>query len=82
MTMARSAYREAAAYFEEALGALAHLPEERAHFHVGLGKPCATVERRVEARAELTVARDLCQTMEMTRWLPQAKAAPAPAAGA
>ena len=29
--MARSAYREAVGYFEQALSALPHLPEQRAH---------------------------------------------------
>jgi tetratricopeptide (TPR) repeat protein len=52
-----------------------------AHCHVGLGKLYATVGRRAEASAELSVARNLYQTMEMTYWLPQAEAAPAPASG-
>ena len=33
-----------------------------------------------DAGVELTVARDLYRTMAMTYWLPQAEAAPAPAA--
>jgi tetratricopeptide (TPR) repeat protein len=52
-----------------------------AHCHVGLGKLYATVGRRAEAGAELTVARGLYQTMEMTYWLPQAEVALAPASG-
>jgi class 3 adenylate cyclase len=53
-----------------------------AHCHVSLGKLYATLGHRADAGGELTVARDLYQTMGMTYWLAQAEAAPAPAAGA
>ena len=37
--MARSAYREAVGYFEQALSALPHLPEQRAHTRAGHRSP-------------------------------------------
>jgi tetratricopeptide (TPR) repeat protein len=45
-----------------------------AHCHLGLGKLCATIGRRGEARAELSTAIELYRAMEMTFWLPQAEA--------
>jgi tetratricopeptide (TPR) repeat protein len=45
-----------------------------AHCHLGLGKLYATVGRRAEAHAELSVAVELYRIMEMTFWLPQAEA--------
>jgi tetratricopeptide (TPR) repeat protein len=46
-----------------------------AHCHLGLGKLYATIGRRAEARADLSVAIELYRAMEMTFWLPQAEAA-------
>jgi predicted ATPase/class 3 adenylate cyclase len=45
-----------------------------AHCHLGLGKLYTTIGRHVEARAELDTAIKLYRSMEMTFWLPQAKA--------
>jgi tetratricopeptide (TPR) repeat protein len=45
-----------------------------AHCHLGIGKLYATVGRRAEAHAELSVAVELYRIMEMTFWLPQAEA--------
>jgi len=47
----------------------------QAHCHRGLGKLYATIGRRPEARAELSAAIELYRAMEMTLWLPEAKAA-------
>jgi hypothetical protein len=46
-----------------------------AHCHLGLGILYATTGQREQARAALTAAIDLYRAMEMTFWLPQAKAA-------
>ncbi len=46
-----------------------------AHCHYGLGTLYAKLGRREEARAELSAAIALYNTMEMTFWLPQAEAA-------
>jgi class 3 adenylate cyclase/tetratricopeptide (TPR) repeat protein len=46
-----------------------------AHCHLGLGTLYAKIERRAEARAALSAALGLYRAMEMTFWLPQAKAA-------
>ena len=75
---------EAEAFYRRALAVAEELGMRppMAHCHVSLGKLYATLGHRVDAGVELTVARDLYQTMEMTYWLPQAEAAPAPAAGA
>jgi class 3 adenylate cyclase/tetratricopeptide (TPR) repeat protein len=46
-----------------------------AHCRLGLGKLYATIGRRAEAGAELSVALELYRAMEMTFWLSQAEAA-------
>jgi tetratricopeptide (TPR) repeat protein len=63
-------YRQALALAEE-LG----MRPLQAHCHLGLGKLYATIGRRAEARAALSTAIELYQTMEMTLWLPEAEAA-------
>jgi tetratricopeptide (TPR) repeat protein len=63
-------YRQALALAEE-LG----MRPLVAHGHLGLGKLYAKIGRRAEARAELSTAIELYQTMEMTLWLPEAEAA-------
>ena len=47
----------------------------QAHCHRGLGTLYATIGKGVQARAELSMAIEMYQTMEMTFWLPQAEAA-------
>jgi tetratricopeptide (TPR) repeat protein len=44
-----------------------------AHCHRGLGTLYAKMNRRQEARAELSIATELYRAMEMTFWLPQAE---------
>jgi tetratricopeptide (TPR) repeat protein len=63
-------YRQALA-LAEALG----MRPLQAHCHRGLGTLYATTGQRERARAELSTAIELYQTMEMTLWLPQAEAA-------
>jgi tetratricopeptide (TPR) repeat protein len=63
-------YRQALALAEE-LG----MRPLQAHCHLGLGKLYAKIGRRAEARAALSTAIELYQTMEMTLWLPEAEAA-------
>ena len=46
----------------------------QAHCHLGLGTLSATTGQREQARAALATAIDLYRAMEMTFWLPQAKA--------
>ena len=46
-----------------------------AHCHLGLGTLYAKIDRREQARAELSAAIALYRAMEMTFWLPQAEAA-------
>jgi class 3 adenylate cyclase/tetratricopeptide (TPR) repeat protein len=46
-----------------------------AHCYLGLGKLYAKMGQREQARAELSIAIELYQSMEMTFWLPQAEAA-------
>jgi Flp pilus assembly protein TadD len=46
----------------------------QAHCHLGLGTLYAKTGRRQLARAELSTAIDLYRAMDMTFWLPQAKA--------
>jgi tetratricopeptide (TPR) repeat protein len=46
-----------------------------AHCHLGLGTWYTKIGRREEASAELYTAIELYRAMEMTFWLPQAKAA-------
>jgi hypothetical protein len=52
-----------------------------AHCHLGLGTLYGKTGRPEQARAELCAAIDLYRTMDMTFWLPQAKAALAQAEG-
>jgi tetratricopeptide (TPR) repeat protein len=46
-----------------------------AHCHLGLGLLYSRIERREQARAELSTALTLLRSMGMTFWLPQAEAA-------
>ena len=46
----------------------------QAHCHHGLGTLYATTGQREQARAELSIAIELYQAMDMTFWLPQAEA--------
>jgi hypothetical protein len=47
----------------------------QAHCHRSLGTLYATTGQQEQARAELSIAIELYQAMEMTFWLPQAEAA-------
>jgi class 3 adenylate cyclase/tetratricopeptide (TPR) repeat protein len=47
----------------------------QAHCHRGLGTLYAKVDRREQARTELSTAIEMYQSMEMTFWLPQTEAA-------
>jgi tetratricopeptide (TPR) repeat protein len=67
---AEAHYRQALALAEE-LG----MRPLVTHCHHGLGKLYATIGCHAEARAELSTAIELYQSMEMTFWLPQAEAA-------
>ena len=58
--MARSAHREAAGYFEQALGALAHLPETRATLE-------QAIDLRVALRSALWPSGDLGRTAKSAR---------------
>jgi tetratricopeptide (TPR) repeat protein len=68
--LAEDYYRQALA-LAEAIG----MRPLVAHCHRGLGTLYAAMGRRAEARAELNTAIDLYSAMEMTLWLPEAKAA-------
>jgi tetratricopeptide (TPR) repeat protein len=68
--LAEDYYRQALA-LAEAIG----MHPLVAHCHRGLGTLYAAMGRRAEARAELNTAIDLYRAMEMTLWLPEAKAA-------
>ena len=63
-------YRQALALAED-LG----MRPLQAHCHRGLGTLYATIGQREQARAELSTAIEMYQTMEMTFWLPQTEAA-------
>jgi len=63
-------YRQALALAEE-LG----MRPLQAHCHFGLGTLYAAISQREQARAELSTAREMYRTMEMTLWLPQTEAA-------
>jgi class 3 adenylate cyclase/tetratricopeptide (TPR) repeat protein len=63
-------YRQALALAEE-LG----MRPLQAHCHLGLGTLYAKTDQRQQAHAELSTAIDLYRAMDMTFWLPQAKAA-------
>ena len=45
----------------------------QAHCHRGLGTLYATIGQREQARAKLSTAIEMYQSMEMTFWLPQAE---------
>ena len=71
------AVEEAEHYYNQAL-ALAEARGMRpltAHCHLGLGTLCTMTDQRDQARAELSTAIEMYQTMDMTFWLPQAEAA-------
>jgi predicted ATPase len=70
--VARSAYREAVAAFEQALATIQHLPESHA---TRLGRLYGQSGRRAPARAALSAAMALYRDMDMAFWLPQAEAA-------
>jgi predicted ATPase len=63
-------YREALA-LAEAIG----MRPLQAHCHSGLGMLYAKLDQREQARAALATAVDLYTAMDMTLWLPEAKAA-------
>jgi Flp pilus assembly protein TadD len=63
-------YREALA-LAEAIG----MRPLQAHCHSGLGMLYAKINQREQSRAALTTAVDLYTAMDMTFWLPEAKAA-------
>jgi tetratricopeptide (TPR) repeat protein len=46
----------------------------QAHCHLGLGTLYAKIDQQEQARAELSAAIELYRSMDMTFWLPQAKA--------
>jgi uncharacterized protein HemY len=67
---------QAEAYYQEALAlaeALGMRPLQ-AHCHQGLGMLSARTGQREQARAALSTALKMYQSMEMTFWLPQAEA--------
>jgi hypothetical protein len=47
----------------------------RAHCHLGLGSLYAKIGEPEQAHAELSIAIDLYRAMDMTFWLPRARAA-------
>jgi tetratricopeptide (TPR) repeat protein len=67
----------AAAHYRQALTLADELGMRplQAHCHLGLGTLYARVDRREQARVELSAAIALYRAMEMTFWLPQAEAA-------
>jgi class 3 adenylate cyclase/tetratricopeptide (TPR) repeat protein len=69
VTQSEARYRKALA-LAEALG----MRPLQAHCHHGLGTLYAKIGQRQHARTELATAIDLYRAMEMTCWLPQAKA--------
>jgi tetratricopeptide (TPR) repeat protein len=74
---------QAASSYQQALtlaDALGMRPLQ-AHCHRGLGTLYAATGRREQARAELSTAIEMYQTMEMTFWLPEAEVALAQVAG-
>src|SRR5262249_55077108 len=74
--LAEAHYRQALA-LADALGMRPLL----AHCHLGLGTLYAKIDRREQARAELSTAIALYRAMDMTFWLPQAEAALAQVGG-
>ena len=73
---AEAHYRQALALADE-LG----MRPLQAHCHLGLGTLYAKIDRREQARAELSAAIALYRAMDMTFWLPQAEAALAQVGG-
>ena len=69
VAQAETHYQRALALAEE----LGMLPLQ-AHCHRGLGTLYATTGQREQARIALSTAVEMYQSMEMTFWLPQAKA--------
>jgi tetratricopeptide (TPR) repeat protein len=68
--------KQAEAYYREALALAEKLSMRplKAHCHLGLGTLYAITGRQELARVELSMAIDLYYAMDMTFWLPQAKA--------
>ena len=68
---------QAETYFQQALALAEELGMRPlgAHCHFGLGTLYTKIDRREQARAELSAAIELYRAMEMTFWLPQAQAA-------
>ena len=68
---------QAAAHYQQALALAEELGMRPlvAHCHHGLGRLYGQTGRGAQARAELSTAVDLYRAMDMTFWLPQAKAA-------
>jgi tetratricopeptide (TPR) repeat protein len=68
---------QAEAHYQQALALAEELGMRplQAHCHCGLGTLYATTGRGEEARVALATAIDLYRAMDMTFWLPQAKAA-------
>jgi len=68
---------QAEAHYQQALALANELGMRplQAHCHRSLGTLYATTGQQEQARAELSIAIELYQAMEMTFWLPQAEAA-------
>jgi tetratricopeptide (TPR) repeat protein len=68
---------QAEAYYQQALALAEELAMRplQAHCHRGLGRLYAVTGQREQARSELTTAIAMYQSMDMTFWLPQTKAA-------
>jgi tetratricopeptide (TPR) repeat protein len=73
----------AEAHYQQALALASELGMRPlvAHCHYGLGRLYHQTDRREEAHVALSTAIDLYRAMDMTFWLPQAKAALARAEG-
>jgi predicted ATPase/class 3 adenylate cyclase len=67
----------AASHYRQALALAAELGMRplQAHCHRGLGTLYAKTDQAEQARAELSTAIEMYQTMEMTFWLPETEAA-------
>src|SRR6266705_366744 len=68
---------QAEAHYQQALALADELGMRplMAHCHHGLGTLYAATGQQEQARAELSIALEMYQTMEMAFWLPQAEAA-------
>jgi tetratricopeptide (TPR) repeat protein len=68
--------KQAETYYDQALALAEELGMRplQAHCHLGLGTLYASTGRQELARVELSMAIDLYHAMDMTFWLPQAKA--------